>query len=42
MTIENFDVEPLFAVPYYRANLGGAIPLEQIDLIKSFKMIPNQ
>jgi uncharacterized protein (TIGR02466 family) len=42
MTIENFDVEPLFATPYFRANLGDAISKGQIDLIKNFKMIPNQ
>ena len=42
MTIENFDVEPLFATPYFRANLNDAISREQIDLIKNFKMIPNQ
>ncbi|GAA0853808.1 TIGR02466 family protein [Aliiglaciecola litoralis] len=42
MTIQNFDVQPLFAIPYFRANLSHAISKEQIEYIKSFKMLPNQ
>lgn len=42
MTIANFDVVPLFATPFFRANLSDAISREQIDLIKNFKMIPKQ
>ena len=42
MAIKKFDVQPLFAVPYFRANLAHAISDEQVAFIKNLKMIPNK
>jgi uncharacterized protein (TIGR02466 family) len=42
MTIKEFDVQPLFAVPYFRASLSHAITKEQVEYIKNLKMVPNQ
>lgn len=42
MTIAHYDVQPLFAVPYFRADLSSAISRKQIELIKNLKMVPNQ
>ncbi|GAB5380030.1 MAG: hypothetical protein Alis3KO_15740 [Aliiglaciecola sp.] len=42
MSLTQFDVQPLFAVPYFRASLADAISKEQVEYIKSFKMLPNK
>lgn len=42
MAIKNVDIQPLFAVPYFRANLAHAISDEQVTFIKNLKMIPNK
>ncbi len=42
MSISQYDVQPLFAVPYFRANIAGAISAAQVDYIKNLKMIQNQ
>lgn len=41
MTIEH-DIQPLFAVPYFRANLAKAISPKQVKFIKNLKMIDNK
>ena len=42
MAIQNYDVQPLFAEPYFRADLGHAISPEQIAFIQNLKMVKNQ
>jgi uncharacterized protein (TIGR02466 family) len=42
MAIESFDLQPLFAEPIYRANIGSVISPEQIEYIKNLKMVRNQ
>jgi uncharacterized protein (TIGR02466 family) len=42
MAIESFDLQPLFAEPIYRANIGSVIGPEQIEYIKNLKMVRNQ
>lgn len=42
MGISDFDVKPLFAEPFFRANVGHAISPEQVEFIKNQKMLPNQ
>lgn len=42
MQISDYDVQPLFAEPYFRTNLSDAITPEQEQLIKSLVMRPNQ
>jgi len=42
MGISDFDVKPLFAEPFFRANLGHAISPTQVEFIKNLKMVPNQ
>lgn len=42
MAIENYQIEPLFAEPYFRANIGHAISDEQIAYIQDLKMVRNQ
>lgn len=42
MAIENYDIQPLFATPYFRANLAHAISPEQVEFIKNLKMISNK
>lgn len=42
MAIENYEVQPLFAVPYFRTNIGHAISDEQVEFIKNLKMVKNQ
>jgi len=42
MGVENFDVQPLFAVPFFRADLGFAITDDQIAYIKNLKMVTNR
>jgi uncharacterized protein (TIGR02466 family) len=42
MTISNYDIQPLFATPYLRADVGHAISNEQIEFIKNLKMVKNR
>ena len=42
MAIQNYQVEPLFAEPVFRADIGHAISDEQIAYIKSLKMVENR
>ncbi len=42
MAIENYEVKPLFAEPYFRADIGHAISGEQVDYIKNLKTVRNQ
>jgi len=42
MTIENYDIQPLFATPYLRADVGHAISEDQVEFIKNLKMIKNR
>lgn len=42
MAIENYEIQPLFAEPYFRANLGHAISEEQVSYIQNLKMVRNQ
>jgi len=42
MAIEKYDIQPLFAEPYMRANIGHAISEEQIAYIQNLKMVRNQ
>jgi uncharacterized protein (TIGR02466 family) len=42
MPIRNYDVQALFAEPYFRANIGFAISDEQIEYIKNLKMVTNR
>ena len=37
-----YEVQPLFAEPIFRADLGGAITPSQVDFIKSLKMVSNE
>jgi len=39
---QTFDVQPLFATPLVRADLSAAITREQIEYVKSLKMIRNR
>jgi hypothetical protein len=40
--VQNYDVQPLFATPYFRANLKSAITADQVTFIKNLKMVQNQ
>jgi uncharacterized protein (TIGR02466 family) len=42
MTIKNHEITPLFAEPYFRADIGYAISDEQVAFIKQLKMVENQ
>ncbi len=42
MAITNYEVEPLFAEPYFRADIGDVISDEQIEFIKNLKMVVNR
>ncbi len=42
MTITNYDIQPLFATPYFRADVGHAISKEQVEFIKNLKMVRNK
>ena len=35
MSIEKYDVQPLFATPYFRADMHSAITPEQVSFIKN-------
>ncbi len=42
MAIASYDVQPLFAEPYFRTNIGHAISPEQVKFIKSLPMVQNK
>ena len=42
MTISNYEIQPLFAVPYFRADVSHAITEEQIEFIKNLTMVRNR
>ena len=42
MATPSYDVQPLFAEPYFRMDIGHAINDEQIAFIKSLAMIQNK
>ncbi len=42
MAIENYELQPLFAEPIFRADIGHAISDEQIEYIKGLKMVQNR
>lgn len=42
MTIKTYDIQPLFATPYFRAEVGHAISEDQVKFIKNLKMIKNR
>lgn len=41
MPVISHEVHPLFAEPYFRANIGGTITPEQIRFIQNLKMVNN-
>ena len=41
MTVVSHEVHPLFAEPFFRANIAGAITPKQIEYIQSLKMVQN-
>lgn len=41
-SIDKYDVQPLFATPYFRADMSSAITQEQVSFIKNLKMVDNQ
>ncbi len=41
MPVVSHEVHPLFAEPYFRANIGGSITAEQIKFIQGLKMVNN-
>ncbi len=42
MAIENYELQPLFAEPIFRADIGHAISNEQIEYIQGLKMVQNR
>lgn len=42
MAISNYEVQPLFAEPFMRADIGHAISEEQVAFIKNLKMVRNR
>lgn len=42
MPIKNYEVQPLFAEPFLRADIAFSISGEQVAYIKSLKMVANQ
>lgn len=42
MAIESYEVKPLFAEPFFRADIGHAISSEQVEYLKNLKMVQNQ
>ena len=41
MTVVSHEVHPMFAEPYFRANIAGTITPDQIAFIKGLKMVSN-
>lgn len=42
MAIENYEIQPLFAEPYFKADLEHAISEEQVNFIKGLQMVKNR
>ena len=42
MPIKDYQIQPLFATPYFKANIGHAISAQEIAFIKNLKMVKNQ
>lgn len=42
MTISDYEIQPLFAEPYFRADIGHAITDAQIKYIKNLTMVKNR
>jgi len=42
MAIENYEIQPLFAEPYFKADIGYSISDEQIAYIKGLQMVKNR
>ncbi|MEL7538230.1 MAG: putative 2OG-Fe(II) oxygenase [Pseudomonadota bacterium] len=42
MALSQYDVQALFAEPYFRANVGSAISPDQVEFIKNLAMARNQ
>ena len=42
MSVDNVNIQPLFAEPIFRANIASAISEEQIEFIQNLKMVKNQ
>lgn len=41
MAIEKYDIQPLFATPHLRADIGHAISAKQVQFIKDLPMVRN-
>ena len=41
MAVVSHEVHPLFAEPYFRANIAGTITTKQIEFIQNLKMVNN-
>ena len=42
MAIEEYEIQPLFAEPFFRTNISKAIGEEDIAYIRNLKMVPNK
>lgn len=42
MAVEEYEVQPLFAEPFFRTNISKSIGEEEISYIKNLKMVPNK
>jgi len=42
MAIDDYDIQPLFAIPHFKAAIGYAISSEQIEYIQNLKMVKNR
>jgi uncharacterized protein (TIGR02466 family) len=42
MALTEYDIQPLFATPYFRAQVGHAISQKQIEFIKNLKMVQSR
>ena len=42
MALSQYDVQALFAEPYFRADIGAAISPQQVEYIKGLAMVRNQ
>ncbi len=42
MAIKEYEVQPLFAEPFFRTNIGHAISAEQVEFLKNLKMLQNK
>ena len=42
MPLEKFEIQPLFATPYAKADLGYGITPDQIEYVQNLKMVKNQ